>query len=623
MPRTQELIHSLESGLLGRLVRLAAIFLGVVTMAVVFDLREYQNLRSEDALDAAQLARNIAEGRGFTTRYIRPLSMGVLMRKDAAKDAQIKGEHPDIAQAPLYPLMLAGFMKIPGLFDHTVVSPKEGFFRRHQPDVLIAMINQGLFMVSIVLTWVLARRLFEEKVAMLTALMMVGCETLWQFSASGHSTMLALTLFLVLANVVAALDEGTRRDPPMGGATLVGLAALSGLACGLLLLTRYSLGVLILPLAIYLAAGFPGRRAVLPGVAVAVFALVIAPWIVRNVQVCGSPFGIAPYSLVQETSVFTENWIQRTLEPDLRDVGRDEIVRKFFVGAADLVRHDIPAIGGTWLTAFFLAGLLVPFVNPGRARIRWFTVGTLAVLSIAQIMARTHLSSEPNGIHSENLLVLTTPLVLMFGAALVYVLVFSIELPAEAWRNVIFSGVTFVMWIPLLITFGPPKVHPVAYPPYYPPTIQRVASWFGEDDLIMSDMPWAVAWYGNRRSILLCKNPDEEFMQINDWHKTINGLHLSRITLDQRYISGWLLNARDWGRFIIQFLNIAKVPEGFPLRQAVDILATFPDHILIADRKRWQDSPTVAPPRALEKTGSESRSSTRTPPPGANAPEKR
>lgn len=607
MPRTQELIHSLESGLLGRLVRLAALFLGVITMAVVFDLREYQNLRTEDAMDSAQLARNLAEGRGFTTRYVRPLSMGVLMRHSPAKDPQIKTEHPDIAQAPLYPLVLAGFMKIPGLFNHEMASPKEGFFRRHQPDLLITLINQGLYFVGIALTWFLARRLFDDKVAFLAAFMMLGCEALWQFSASGQPTMLALLLFLLLANLVTFLDEGSRREKPLGTGTMAALAAGAGLLCGLLLLTRYSFGVLILPLVAFLALGFPGRRAILPAAACLAFALVIAPWLIRNVQVCGNPFGIAPYSLVEETSVFTDNWLQRTLEPDLRDIGRDEIVRKFFLGASTLVRQELPAIGGTWLTAFFLAGLLVPFVNAGRTRLRWFTVGAILVLSIAQILARTHLSNDTQGINSENLLVITTPLVLVFGASLVYALVFSIELPAEAWRTLILYTITFVMWIPLLITFGPPKVNPVAYPPYYPPTLQRVAAWFQEDEMIMSDMPWAVAWYGNRQSLLLTKNPDEDFIQINDWQKTINGLHLSRITLDQRYISGWLLNARDWGRFVIEYLNRTRVPTGFPLRQAPDFLTTFPDHLLLADRIRWQETSPVAPPRALDKATPEGR----------------
>lgn len=608
MPRIQELIHSLESGLLGRAVRMAALFLGVVTMAVVFDLREFQNLRNEEAMDAAQLARNLASGRGFTTHYVRPLSMGVLMRHNDDRDPQIKGDHPDLANAPLYPLLLSGLMRVPNLFEYTIGSPKEGQFRRYAPDLLIAVLNQTLFFLTIALTWLLARRLFDGTVATLTAILMLGCEMLWQFSASGLSTMLALLLFVGLAYLLALLDEGARATPTMGSGRAIALAAATGVVCGLLLLTRYSLGVIVLPVLGLLALGLPTRRLILPAVTLVFFLATSSPWLVRNVRVCGNPFGIAPYSLVQETSTFTDNWLDRTTDPDLTSVGSSDLTRKFFLGAADLVRDEIPAIGGSWLTAFFLAGLLIPFVDLGRSKLRWFTLASIVFLGAAQILARTHLSTDIPRINSENLLILLTPLVFMFGAAVVCLLVSSLELPAEAWRTVIYSGVTLVMWIPLLITFGPPRTYPIAYPPYYPPTLQRVAGWFEPNELIMSDMPWAIAWYGNRQSVLLSRNPDDKFLDINDWQKPVSAVHLSRLSLDQRFLSGWVLNAKEWGRFIIEMLTKGEVPKGFPLRKAPAFISTFPDHLLLADRIRWQESLPIAPPKDPAASAAENRS---------------
>jgi hypothetical protein len=616
MPRIQELIHSLESGLLGRAVSVAALLLAVVTMAVVFDLREFQNFRNEEAMDVSQVARNLAEGRGFTTRYIRPLSMGMVMRHGGDRDPKIKDEHPDLAHAPLYPLLLAGFMKIPGLFDYEIISPKEGQFRRHGPDLLIATMNQGLFFLAIALTWLLARRLFDNTVATLTAILMLGCDMLWQFSASGLSTMLALVFFVALANILALLDEGTRTTPAMGTGRAIVLAAAAGILCGALLLTRYALGSVLVAVLVFLAAGFPGRRAILPVVTALFFLATASPWMVRNVRVCGNPFGLAPYSLIQETTNFTENWLERTPDPDLKEVGTDDITRKFFLGAADVVRQEIPAIGGSWLTSFFLAGLLIPFVNLGRSKLRWFTLAAIGVLSTAQILCRTHLSNDVPRINSENLLVLATPLVFIFGAAIVCLLVYSLELPTDAWRNPIYAGVTLVMWIPLLITFGPPRTYPIAYPPYYPPTLQRVAHWFEPGELIMSDMPWAIAWYGDRQSVLISRNPDEKFLDINDWQKPVNGVHLSRLTLDQRFLSGWVLNAREWGRFIIEILTKGEVPKGFPLRKSPAFMTTFPDHILLADRIRWQDSAPVTPPKSLDSRNPEAKVSV----PRTNAP---
>ena len=601
MPRLQELIHALEVGAGARYLRLAALLLGIVTVTVVYNLREFRNLRSEEAMDAAQVARNLAEGRGFTTRCIRPLTMGVLIQHREDRSPQIRGvEHPDLANPPLYPLVLAGFMKIPGLFDFEIASQKESVFRRYQPDFVIAFVNQGFFFLALALTWRLARRLFDSRVALLTALALVGCDLLWQFSVSGHATLLALLLFVALVNVLHAVDAGGRGEPPLGTAPTLLLALAAGLLCGGLLLTRYALGILLLPVLVFLATTVPGRRILLPTIAAVACLAVISPWLVRNWQVCGNPFGIAPYSIVQETATFGDNWLDRVLEPDVSKVTTDEVLRKFFVGATQMVQEELPQLGGSWLTAFFLVGFLVPFVDPARSRLRWFALGSLACVALAQIVSRTHLSLDTPRIHSENLVVLLTPLVFMFGMALVALLVFSMDLTAEIWRTVILGVVVAVLWLPLALAFGPPRTSPIAYPPYYPPTIQRVAQWFEPGELVMSDMPWAVAWYGNRQSILLSASPDKEYLDISDWHKTVNGLYLTRLSLDQRFLSGWVLNARKWGRFVIEILTGAKVPKGFPLRKAPSFLTTFPDHILLSDTERWNESAPIAPPKGLD-----------------------
>jgi 4-amino-4-deoxy-L-arabinose transferase-like glycosyltransferase len=601
MPRLQELIHALEVGAGARYLRIAALFLGIVTIAVVYNLREFKNFHSEEAMDAAQVARNLAEGRGFTTRFIRPLSMGVLIQNREDRSPLIRDtEHPDLANPPLYPLVLAGFMKIPGLFNHEMPSQQESVFRRHQPDFTIAFINQAFFFMAVALTWRLARRLFDARIALLTSLALIGCDLLWQFSTSGLPTMLALLLFVALISVLYEIDAGGRREPPLGSAPILLLALTAGVLCAGLLLTRYALGVLILPVLVFLATSIPGRRILLPALAAITFFAVISPWLVRNWQVCGNPFGIAPYSIVQETATFSENWLDRVLEPNVSKVTTDEVIRKFFIGATDMVREDLPQLGGSWLSAFFLVGFLVPFVDPIRSRLRWFTLGALVCVAIAQIVSRTHLSLDTPRINSENLVVLLTPLVFMFGMALVALLVYSLDVSVEIWRTLTLSTVVAILWLPLVLTFGPPRTSPVVYPPYYPPSIQRVAQWFEPTELIMSDMPWAIAWYGNRQSVLLSASPDKEYLDISDWHKTVSGLYLTRITLDQRFLSGWVLNARKWGRFIIEILTRGEVPKGFPLRKAPSFMTTFPHYVLLADKERWQTSLPIAPPKGTD-----------------------
>jgi hypothetical protein len=105
--------------------------------------------------------------------------------------------------------------------------------------------------------------------------------------------------------------------------------------------------------------------------------------------------------------------------------------------------------------------------------------------------------------------------------------------------------------------------------------------------LIMSDMPWAMAWYGNRKSVWLTLDYKDEFFAINDKLKSINGLYITQLTMDQPFQSK-LVKGEDrmWGRFVLECLLTSKIPTGFPLKSALsDVL---PDQVFLADWERWR-----------------------------------
>ena len=128
------------------------------------------------------------------------------------------------------------------------------------------------------------------------------------------------------------------------------------------------------------------------------------------------------------------------------------------------------------------------------------------------------------------------------------------------------------------------------------PLIQTIASWLKESELTMSDVPWAVAWYGQRQSMWLTLNcmPDnndrsshEDFISISDFEKPINVLYLTPVTMDARFVSGWIRSGeRSWGKFIVELLTNHKVPDYFPLSQTES--GWLPDQIMLADWARWR-----------------------------------
>ena len=163
-----------------------------MALALRYDVHAYRNLATPEGMDAAQLARNIAEGKGYTTLFIRPLSLYLVQKHNEAGApvaltnanfdfARIKTAHPDLANPPVYPVLLAGLMKI--LPFHYAVDLKgpfwadDGKFARYQPDFLIAVFNQILLVAAIMLTFFIARKLFDAGVAWLSAILTIGCES--------------------------------------------------------------------------------------------------------------------------------------------------------------------------------------------------------------------------------------------------------------------------------------------------------------------------------------------------------------------------------------------------------------------------------------------------------------
>src|SRR2546425_10314548 len=87
--RLQELIHKYELGAGHRTLKFILAFIVMVAVAVCYDLTAFRNLSTQEGMDAAQLARNICQGKGFTTDFIRPLSVHLTAK---TWDAQALGK---------------------------------------------------------------------------------------------------------------------------------------------------------------------------------------------------------------------------------------------------------------------------------------------------------------------------------------------------------------------------------------------------------------------------------------------------------------------------------------------------------------------------------------------------
>ncbi len=578
----QEWLHQLQSGAVLQFFKIFFVLIVAGTLAALYDSLAYRNLANREAMDVAQLGRNLAEGHGYTTLFLRPFSLYLVKNHRTDGSSVLDPAHPDLANPPVYPCLLAGVFKL--LPANCFVVRGEGF-TVHWPELIVTWLNQGLLVVAAWLLFRLASRFFDRTLAWVSVVVFVGSELLWRCSVTGLSTLLLVVIALGVVWCLVILEDWMRTRP--GGLWPVLLAGLAGALVGLGGLTRYAFAWLVVPVLFYLALFFRPRQTALCLAALAGLLVVMSPWVARNWSLCGLPFGTSTFSLVETTGPFPEDRLQRSLQPDLKRVAVGDVSRKFLKNGRETVQNDFPKLGGSWVSAFFLVGLLVPFRNPALSRLRWLLGLGLVTFGVVQTLGRTSLAGESRDTGPENMLILLSPLVFMYGAAFFFLLLDNAGPLIPPLRRALVAGFCVVACLPLVQTLLPPHTPSLAYPPYYPPRIQHLGGWFKQNELIMSDMPWAVAWYGRRPSVLTTLGWQEDFQQITNQYKAVNGLYLTQLTTDSPFMSNWIHGeTRGWGQFLIDCILRQEVPTGFPLRSAPQ--GFFPEQIFLADSERWR-----------------------------------
>ena len=578
----QEWIHHWEEGAGARLLKVAGAILGFIVLGCLYDLLAFQGFSNEEAMETAQVARNLSEGKGYVTQSIRPLSIYLLQRQAGpAAKLDIPLPAPDLNSPPVYPLLMAGLMEV---LPFSFTASQNWFY---QPERWIAVFNQVLFFAAVLVLFRIARRLFEARVAWLSTIIFAGTNLFWKFTVSGLSTMLLLLIFLAVVWCLAGIEERERAAPTSGGQA--GLVVLAGALMGIGGMTRYAFAWMILPVALFIAAIARRARVRLCLALLASFLVVMGPWLVRNFMVSGAFFGGAGYALVEGTPPLEEDRLERSFDPgnDLKRVSLLDVTDKFLTNARAMWRDDLPRFGGNWVSAFFLVGLLIPFHSPALGRIRMFLVFSLIVLFVVQALGQTHLSADSPEINSENLLVLLAPLVFVYGVGLFFILLDQLNLATVDARGAAVGGFIVVLSIPFVTSLLLGRAA-AANSPYMPLHVQLAARLTKPQELMMSDIPGAVAWYGERNCAWLTLDDDREFLKLNALHP-VKALFLTQRTTDERFLSEMMLKRTSWGYFVMECEANGEVPTGFPLTKARSDL--LPYQMFLSDQARWRMPP--------------------------------
>jgi hypothetical protein len=566
--KIQDIVYNVDVGIGNSLVKVFLYLSFVLLVMTFYTASEGRfGLRNAEAMDNAQIARNLMNGHGFTTKCIRPASMWYLIEHSKKHDPMLK-DHPDILHPPLYPAVLAAcFSTLENAFTRggqTTVYPPEKF-------VIIPLGHLFTLLTGLFL-FLTAKRLFEYRVAALGVSIYFLSDAVWRMSISGLAIPMA-TLLVILAVYFALLATSARQDEQPVVSWLVPLLA-SALCCAAAFLTRYGTIVMLPALALFIWISFgkeSGPR--WAGIFAVVVLLGIAPWLIRNQSVSGGLLGLAPYTALNGYDPVQENDFDRTLAPKL-EFGRNfrELQQKFLVGLSGLYQKNLRTLGDGFLVCLFITTFFFRFTRESVHRLRWCLA---LALGLMMVLAAYY------GQATEQLLFIFWPFAILYGLAFFFILLDRLQLKVPIYRIATVSVFTLLCALPLIFTLLPPRSGP-PYPPYFPPYITRVSRLIEPEEMLCTDMPWATAWYGDRNSLLLPLTLDD-FYDINDYTKRISGLYFTTITRDRAYVRSLLTGPyRTWFPLLE-----GRIPGDFPLTQGFPLNNL--DQLFLTDRPRWQE----------------------------------
>jgi hypothetical protein len=485
----------------GVIIRRSLFFLVLIALTLGNLFTLFRGLSSPQAMDQAQIAREIARGNGFTTKMIRPAAYS------QAEAAQKKSgvsfiKFEDTYHSPLNPLLTAAVLKLVGAVDPGAwqMGESELIFPL---DRLIATISTLFFLMAIGVNYLLIARVFDGKIAAVCAILMLFCESFWNYSLSGLPQMLMLLLFSCAIYFVYRAVEATSEGRIAMAPTII-----AGVFFTLLALTHWMTVWIALGYIFFAAIAFR-PRGIVAGTILMMILIPAGFVMVRNNGFSATPFGTAFLTLYNGLAGSEEDVMRSvSLQDNLNLTGLiSKIIRVSLLQTSDI----IPLLAGIIIAPLFFVSLLHPFKRKPIAAFRWaiLLMWCTTAVGLAFFGVSTK-DLDPNQLH-----LVFAPIMTAYGLAFLSILWSRLEFVAAtpALRNVHYMAVVILCALPLLLSL-PQKIkigidsrdrggfpH---WPPYYAPALNlQLKKIVPDEDITFSDQPWAVAWYADRISIWL------------------------------------------------------------------------------------------------------------------------
>ena len=460
----------------GRLLRWligGALFALPLILLVFYYRAMFAGLTNDSALDFAQLGRNLSEGHGFTTYFLRPLAL--THGTNALRQ-------PDLTHGPLYPVLLA-----------------LGFGALGAKDSVAAGISGLFYVLTVPVLYWLGTRVFHRTVGLLAALVFAANPLMLEYAVSGlpitFFTFLTTVLLLVMHSVAVTVANRSAEAPPAARASAQPNLSkapfvLAGLITGALYLTDpiFIWFVPVILTAVVVLSG--ARRIQALGLFLLPLGALTLPWMIRNLILTGNPiFGLRGMEVWMNTKDFYPGEVAYRYTPGdlVPGVGLFQaVVRKLLLGAGQVV-ESFPQVSASWMLAFLLPSLLFRFKETATNSLRRVMMYCFAGVLIGML---------PLGIEMPVFACLI-PAMLVFAIAYLLHLVEQAQLPRPS-VVLLTALLGAAMLLPVLrqmvLTDKPAPRPEVA-------SARALRQALAPGDVVLSDQPWVVAWYADRPAV--------------------------------------------------------------------------------------------------------------------------
>lgn len=555
-----------------------ALWVLVIALSFVQLFATFRGLSSAAAMDQAQVARELARGHGLSTRMIRPAAVQQMTTAGKAPDLLLM---PDTMHPPLQSLLWAPIFK--------ALASDWSFPRGtsiYSLDRAAACLG-GLFMLlTLLLVHGMARRMFDRTLANFVVLALGLSKPLWEIfiyhGARGTLVLLTTLALYWLMKLIARVQN----DEPLGL-----LPLLIGLVCAAMVMTHWLALWLVLGLIVAVALLLPTRRGA-SAVITLLPLLALGGWCARNIAVCGDPLGSAKALLQTTLARDGIATLQRDYENVTPPVVPGALLHDLNQNFAAQFQFSWEHLLGVVPALLFFLALLHRFRRQEVATFCW----AVGILLLTMIVGMSLFDLPARSLDDYQIQAALTPVLTVFGLAGFAVMWarFHAGRPSSLWTQhgyailaILIGGWPMLMGLTSDLRTGMfLKGKLMQWPPYRPDTTSQLAGFVKDDELLVSDAPWSVAWYADRSCLWLPKTRDQ-FTRLRDVAEQQQKHHIAGFVMSP-------VSTQD-STFTMQFAS--------PYSEWMELVARGPTMVLghdLAQNVPWlRDYPKLLPLGAI------------------------